>query len=253
MRERRHYSKAPIKEAVIDLRVTTSKGITVEEIQAVHRLIADDYPTKEPVYHSTGEVSFDVERPEVARTGAGHAHTGYRFTDNAKQRVLQCRLTGFTFSTLAPYDRWETFRDEAKRLWDIYSSKTRIEHITRVALRYINRMEFENVGRVELSDYLRVYPETPSDWPMPDMNGFFMQVYMVQDDLSCMLILNESGGVEKPGTIFLQLDIDLFRSENTLWTLENQDAVWDFLEQLHDRKNDIFEGSITDKTREMIK
>jgi uncharacterized protein (TIGR04255 family) len=48
-----------------------------------------------------------------------HQHSGFKFTSLNKQQILQAQIDGFTFSTLAPYDRWELFRDEARRLWEL--------------------------------------------------------------------------------------------------------------------------------------
>jgi uncharacterized protein (TIGR04255 family) len=70
-----------------------------------------------------------------------------------------------------------------------------------------------------------------------------------------LLIVNETP-VPPPNeetSISIQLDFDLFqeRFENP-WPVEEEAAVWNFLEQLHDRKNEVFEASITDATRRLI-
>lgn len=37
------------------------------------------------------------------------------------------------------------------------------------------------------------------------------------------------------------------------WQADNDKALWDFLEKLHERKNEVFEASITNKTRRLIR
>ncbi|HJT56470.1 MAG TPA: TIGR04255 family protein, partial [Ktedonobacteraceae bacterium] len=52
-----------------------------------------------------------------------------------------------------------------------------------------------------------------------------------------------------PNATSIILDIDLFRQQ--IWQSEDQD-IWDFLEALRHRKNDVFKASITKKTEELF-
>lgn len=254
MPERVHYSKAPITEAIIDLRITPTQGFSVEDLAPIREAVADRYPNQENMYVVFEQMSF-VDRG-LLRTGGGHQLNGFRFISQDKRETFYARLDGFAFSIQAPYDRWEPFRDEARRLWDLYRSVARVEGITRAAMRYINRIDIPNATTVQLQDYLRVYPEVSSDFPDEGlMNNFFMQLQLWQQDLDCWLVVNEAP--EPPpaqGTLSIRLDFDLFREQfEEPWRADNDAAVWEFLERLHDRKNKIFEASITDETRRLIR
>lgn len=251
--ERRHYSKAPVTEALIDLTVTLAEDFSIDALEALGEAIADQYPTREPMYLYSGQISIkDVGDPMQAETA--HQHGGFRFTDKDKQQVLQARLDGFTFSTFAPYDRWETLRDEARRLWRLYRSVVKAQSVTRAAVRYINRIDIPEAP-IDLKDYLRTHPEVPDDMPHEGRGGsFFMQLQLWQEDLNCMLIVNEAplSPLEQE-TTSIQLDFDLFREQFAEpWLADEDEAIWDFLEQLHDRKNEAFEASITNATRRLI-
>ena len=77
-----------------------------------------------------------------------------------------------------------------------------------------------------------------------------MNLQMPQRDLECVAVINQ-GLLEpvKPGHISIVLDIDIFRLGIESW----QDSeVWTFLDKLRDRKNEILESCITDRTRELI-
>lgn len=255
MTERVHYPNAPITEALIDLRITHAQDFVVSDLEAIGEAIASQYPVQESMHLYSGQWSIrEVGEPMQAE--ATHRHGGFRFTDQNKQQSLQVRFDGFRFSAFPPYDRWETFRDEARRLWKLYSSIARVESVTRVAVRYINRIDVPIEGTVQLEDYLRTYPEVSKD--MPDegtIGNFFMQLQQWQEDLNCMLIVNEAP-VPPPdeGITSFQLDFDLFREQfEEPWQMDEEAAVWEFLEQLHDRKNKVFEASITDATRRLIK
>lgn len=141
----------------------------------------------------------------------------------------------------------------------VYRSVAKVEGVTRAAVRYINKLDVTAYApdpeTVNLEDFVTVYPELPRDWPGGEvMRNFFMQLQMWQEDLSCWLIINEAPTQRSPTDEFfvLQLDFDFFREQlEEPW--RDDDDVWQFLEQLHVRKNEVFEASITDATRRFIK
>jgi uncharacterized protein (TIGR04255 family) len=129
--------------------------------------------------------------------------------------------------------------------------------VTRAAMRYINRIDIPDAATdIRLEDYLRTYPEFSVDFPENSvMNNFFMQLQLWQQDLGCWLIINEAPEVStEEGTLSVRLDLDLFREQyEEPWPVDDDTMVWEFLERLHDRKNEIFEASITNRTRRLIR
>jgi uncharacterized protein (TIGR04255 family) len=259
MTERVHYSNAPITEATIDLRVVQPQELSIEDLLEIQTLLVDDYPGQEAEFVFAQDVRIGGEEaghPFVTETL--NRQNGFRLTSRDKQRVLYARLDGFALSIRAPYDRWESFRDEARRLWEMYRTIANVEGVTRAAVRYINQLDIaayaDDADRAEFEDFLRVYPAIPRDWPGGDsVNNFFLQLQMWQEDLSCWLIVNEAPqpSSSKAGYV-MQLDFDLFREQfEEPW--QDDDNVWKFLEQLHVRKNQVFEASITEATRRFIK
>jgi uncharacterized protein (TIGR04255 family) len=255
MPERTHYSRAPITEAIIDLRIMSAEGVSVENLAALREAVADRYPIQEEEHVQYQQMSF--VGTDLLQTGGGHQLNGFRFISEDKREVFYARLDGFAFSIKAPYDRWESFRDEARSLWNLYSSVAMPEGVTRAAMRYINRIDIPNATTgIRLEDYLRTYPEFSVDFPEDSfMNSFFMQLQLWQQDLGCWLIINEAPEVSpEEGTLSVRLDLDLFREQyEEPWPIDGDTMVWEFLERLHDRKNEIFEASITNRTRRLIR
>jgi uncharacterized protein (TIGR04255 family) len=255
MVERAHYPNAPITEALIDLRITHAQDFSVDDLGKMGEAIADRYPIQEPMYFHSGQLAFQQDEDPV-QVETTHEHVGFRCISQNKQQILQARRDGFTFSILAPYDRWETFRDEARRLWELYRSAAKVENITRTAVRYINRIDvpIATTPMVRVEDFLRTYPVIPSNWPYEDLQSYFMQLQIPQVDLGGMIVINQATAPPpNPETTSILLDFDLFRTQyEEPWPADNDAAVWAFLEQLHDRKNEYFEGSITDRTRGLI-
>jgi uncharacterized protein (TIGR04255 family) len=251
MPERAHYSRAPIVEAVIDLRVTRTREFTVEDLEPIRDAIADQYPRQESLHAR----QVNIPAGQTAQVESFRQQTGFRFSNQTGQRVLQARVDGFAFSVLAPYDRWETFRDEARRLWDLYRSVTNPTNITRVALRYINRIDIpiRDAEVLRLEDYLTLYPEIPPNWPYQNLWTFFIQMQVLQEDLGCMLAINQATAEPPdPETTSILLDLDLFREQYEAPWHADEAVAWEFLERLHVRKNEYFEASITDETRGLI-
>jgi uncharacterized protein (TIGR04255 family) len=255
MTERTHYSRAPITEAIIDLRIVPAQGFSVENLVPIREMVAGRYPIQEEEHVQYQQMSF--VGTDLLQTEGGHQLNGFRFVSEDKRKIFYARLDGFAFSTRAPYDRWESFRDEARSLWNLYSSATMPEGVTRAAMRYINRIDIANAATgIRLEDYLRTYPEFSVDFPEDSvMNNFFMQLQLWQQDLGCWLIINEAPEVSpEEGTLSVRLDLDLFREQyEEPWPVDDDTIVWEFLERLHDRKNEIFEASITNRTRRLIR
>lgn len=254
MTERVHYSKAPITEAIIDLEVTQADDFSVKDLEAIGEEIGDRYPNQEPIYLHSGQISIQ-EPGDPAQVETSHQHGGFSFTSQDKQQILEARMDGFTFRTRAPYDRWENFRDEAYHLWEVYRSAARVEAITRATLRYINRIDIPREA-IEFEDYFRTYPHIPEEMPNDGQFGsFFMQLQLWQEDLDCMLIVNQVPALPpQEDTTSIRLDFDLFREEFAEpWDVKDDASVWSFLEKLHDLKNEAFESSITNETRRLIK
>ena len=255
MPERTHYSRAPITEAIIDLRIAPVQGFSVENLVPLRETIAGRYPIQEEQHVQYQQMSF--VGTDFLQTEGEHKLNGFRFVSEDKRKIFYARLDGFAFSIRAPYDRWESFRDEARSLWNLYSSVAMPEGVTRAAMRYINRIDIPDAATgIRLEDYLRTYPEFSVDFPEDSvMNNFFMQLQLWQQDLGCWLIINEAPEVSpEEGTLSVRLDLDLFREQyEEPWPVDDDTMVWEFLERLHDRKNEIFEASITNRTRRLIR
>ncbi len=244
-----NYSKAPISEALINLNVEFGSEVTLESLKEIQRSIELDYPQQEGMIVAQGQ--FQIGSNVTAT--ASQTPVGYRFSSSDKKRVFQARLDGFTFSQLEPYHTWETLRNEARRLWKVYSLVTHPKSIQRVAVRYINRLDLpvDASGSLNFQDYLRTVPEVSPDLSQGLISDYFMRLQIPQEDLRASLILNEALIPSvKQGTISVLLDIDLF---STIEFSPDSDEVWSLLEQFRDRKNVIFEACITDKTRELLK
>ncbi len=240
----RHYDQAPIKEAIIYIQIEDPSSLTLANFW---KSISPPQGYAGPQKVMMGQLRGQFEGGVPTAT-AKQDQIGYAFVGGEGKHVVQFRVNGFTFSRLAPYLTWEQLRDEAKRLWNSYRQIVGPLPIIRVGLRYVNQLDLPMPMR-DLRDFIRLYPEISSDLPQ-QVGGFFLQVQIPQADLGAMLILNEAM-VPPPGpnVASIVLDIDVFSQG---LKLESDDEVWNMMETFRLRKNLVFEGCITNNTRELI-
>lgn len=241
----RHYDKAPIKEAIIDIQIENSPSLTLANFEKMEIAPPRGYAERQKVM--MGQLRGQLEGGILTAT-AKQDQMGYALVGGEGKHVVQFRLNSFTFSRLAPYQTWDQLRSEAKTLWESYRQIVRALPVVRVGLRYVNQLDLPMPMR-DLRDFIRLYPEVSTDLTQ-QLAGFFLQVQIPQEDLGAMLILNEAMVPPSgPDVASVVLDIDVFKQG---LKLESDDEVWNVLEALRLRKNLVFEGCITNNTRELI-
>jgi uncharacterized protein (TIGR04255 family) len=245
MSSRRPYANAPITEAIIDLRVELPAGTRLPELEYVHKRIKDDYPTKIERKLATGSIEVGLRVSATAQA----EQIGFAFTSADKKQTALSLLSGFTFGRQKPYESWDPFRDEARRVWGFYRAIAKPTKVTRLAIRNINRIDIPK-AYVELKDYFRTSPEISPDLPQ-QMDSFFMQAQLSFPDLDSIAIINQTAIPPSVSqTVSIILDIDLQRGQNVP---QDEDAIWACFEELRTKKDEIFEACITDASRELFK
>ena len=116
METRRLYSKAPIIEAIIELRVKLPEGVNLTRLEQCGIEESQAYPNKK----QTTVAMSQMELGESFSTSTSTKQLGFIFKSADEKQVFQARLDGFALSRLAPYEHWKPFRDEARRLWNVY-------------------------------------------------------------------------------------------------------------------------------------
>lgn len=232
--------KAPITEAVLDIRVKIREGMQVEHLNSIYDAVSGQYPEKKERHKWEGILEFKKGASPLSATA--EAIDGYMFYSADQKQILQTRLDGFTFSRLKPYETWEHFRDEAHRLWHIYRDTVSPE-ITRVALRYINKIEIP-LPINDFSEYLTAAPSVPTDLPQ-GVSSFLTRLVIHEPAIDASAILTQAlEQIVNPEILPIILDIDVFRQKSE--GISEEDA-WKTFEQLRHFKNKIFFKSITPK------
>lgn len=248
MAERTIFRNAPITEALLDIQVTLPKDIDLSKLESFQDAIKNRYPMKRERTSWQSKIKFDPEKgPEPLPSSGGV--DGFLFHSADGKQIVQARLDGFTFNKLKPYDKWEALRDEAQKLWAHYIEIANPEQVTRVALRYINRIEIP-LPLKDLKDYILTVPEIAAGFPQ-GLRNFFMRLeipILSIDSLAIVTLTMEPPAETK--TLPLIFDIDVIYNSTALDPSSSH--VWSKLEDLHNLKNDIFFKSITEKTERLF-
>jgi len=243
MPEPRHLPKAPITEAIIDIRVKARTGLDPSAFQRAHQEIADRLPLQEE--RKGGQVTFRIGSggplpPEVQDLGV----QGYFFKSEDGKLIAQFRIDGFTLNRLKPYTSWDELFPFAMDLWQLYVKRAEPEAVSRLALRYINHISLPNEP-VDLDDYLLAAPPIPKD--LPQYIGPFQTRVTIHDpEGGCAANVTQAFEPGSSGAApSLLLDIDAFK----VATLPPEDpGLPAALAHLHDFKNRIFFGMLSEST-----
>jgi uncharacterized protein (TIGR04255 family) len=240
------YPNAPITEAVIDIRLSPKKAVKLDDLKKLSKKQRDDFPM-EVELHSM-EAQFMVGSPEKTSNFKSEA-IGFQGTSADGKRIYQFRRDGFVFSQQTRYVDWQQFRQPAKQLWDYYSGRIgNIDTVSRIAVRFINNVKVEGAN-IDLKEYFNLYPQIGDHLPR-QKTGFLTTVAFVLDDGKATGTISLVPAVENntAHTTFI-LDIDVSRVD---LIPSNSADLWDIIDGFRNEKNQLFEGCITDKTRELF-
>lgn len=175
---------------------------------------------------------------------------GYRCKKSDQSKLVIVTTMGFSFHQMRPYESWDIFHREARRLWDIYRSVVKPEYIQRLGLRYTNKIVIPE-DHVNISDYLNVGVTVPEAF-LPIFKQYSVQMALNIGGECRLTAVVQSGNAipDIPDTVALVLDIDMSQSEDVS---QNDSDIWSTLDIMRERKNIIFEGCITPQSRELFK
>lgn len=240
-RERKHFNKSPITEAVINILVELPETISLESLDILTNTVNEDYPNKRNSFNF--EAFFSDDGPTVTND-----ITGYIFSNTETKKIFQARLDGFAVNKLTPYDTWELFVEEAKRLWEIYYSVANPTLIHSITLRYIDKLDIP-LPFSDFNEYITNAPVTSRELPQ-ELTSFFYQIQTDYDDIGAHLILSQSM-LPQTNDELVNIILDINLQKNLEISADNID-FWQDLETLHNRMNHVFRASITEKMEGII-
>lgn len=248
MAEYETFKNAPITEAVLEFQLRLQGDAHLGRMALVQDEIAGQYPQRK----DSRFVSAGIQVPSAAApwTSVETKQVGYTFTSPDGKQIVHARINAFGFSRLRPYPSWKDFRGEAQRLWGHFRKVALPERITRVGLRYINRIELP-LPVTEFKDYILTKPDIAPGLPSA-VSTYALQMVIHDPSSGCGVTIHQTidpvGTVSK--TLPLIFDIDAFKPVDLP---ADSPEAWTLVEQLRTLKNEVFFKSLTEKAKERFR
>jgi uncharacterized protein (TIGR04255 family) len=234
-------SRPPIREALIDIRLTDVLPASFNERLAERQLSG----FSRGVEIKMGGFSFEigVGKPSLAKVTSDEA-MGLRFDNADRSQAVQYRRNGMTFSILKNYATWDLFRNAGRELWQQYIGLSGPVKVMRLALRYVNVIEVP-MGD-DFDEYLTTSPRVPADAPQ-FLTSFLQRIVVPFNEIDSYAIITQAFEHPTETSLPTVLDIDVITGS----TFDGDDpGVWDKFEKLRVVTNRIFFSSLTEKAME---
>ena len=240
-----NYPRAPITEAVIQLRMAADVEARLQE--KVVQKLKSKFPNSQPMHE------FSVVLDNTGGNVSVSQNTeGFRLSNDDQTDIILINNRGITATRLAPYPGWGVLRDNAKAAWGVWTNATPRHPVERLGVRFINRIDIPSQGnpQIQLGDYLHFHPTITAITPQP-MLGYVLQVVLPTFDADWTATITSTmlGPAPIPNHTSILLDIDIARSNQIPL---NDEQLWPIIEGARIVKNDLFERCITDATRKLF-
>jgi len=245
---RRIYPNPPIVEAVIEFRFEP-RGTATGLAKTLREALGDTYDADETRTQDRIEAQVSVADGGVAAAARRMPHLTF-LQSASGHRLLGCAPGSLSVHTLAPYPGWESFIGQAKEAVAALPGPLADAPVLSVSVRYIDRIELPANEDVGFADFVTVMPPRPSAMPNVLSGCYYAtQATDPEDGTFAQLTVASSPGTD--GTAALMYDLVLRRESQPLcnFQLESWEPI---VEDLHTRQREIFEESITDRTRELF-
>jgi uncharacterized protein (TIGR04255 family) len=241
---RHEYPHPPITEATIELRFR--ERLNQNQVAATSRHLTQHYPHE-------GEFKFVLVSVDMGHDAATVQRelSGFRRVNDDNTTVCVITEVYLATSVLAPYPGWNQFLPMVQRNYEILRREVGVAAVSRIGIRNINRIDIplpHDGGAIRVSDYLRCYPEFPSDFQ--PVTGFALQGMAQLPDDRLAVTINQAR-IESPliDHESIVLDIDVGRTDDIPFRAE---AMWEVVGMMRIKKNMLFEACLTDRARELF-
>ena len=238
----RSLNRPPIVEALVDLRATVPGNPST--FNAVADELSDEFPTKEQQAGVEGTIEIKGGKlvfPHVASP----AFVGVRVANEDKSIYVQFRPDGFTLNNIKGYMGGDELLDKALTLWELLVERTKPEFVSRVALRYINRLQIPLKDGDQFDHYLTSAPTLPEG--APNLVSEFLSRIVGHDvQRKATAVVSQQLKRQQQGQLVpITIDVDVFRAGS--FPVETA-PLREILDSLRMLKNETFFSLLTDAT-----
>ncbi|MHB9102848.1 MAG: TIGR04255 family protein [Sulfuricella sp.] len=120
------------------------------------------YPHHQTVSDIRVAVELSSEQTNKPIAEINQQENGHRLSTEDMTQLLMLWPSSFNLSQLAPYPGWDNFFDRFVRDWSIWKRTIGFQKISRIGVRYINRIDIPVTGTItKYEEFLNIYPKLP--------------------------------------------------------------------------------------------
>jgi uncharacterized protein (TIGR04255 family) len=232
----RHLNHAPIIEAIIGIELS---DMLPSDVLTVFSQLPSDLARSYPSRADIVQGNFSIELLEN-RASSSHEPIGFFFKSSDNTQVFHAKRNGFAFSRLFPYESWQSFRDEARKLWGFYRQCVGTATLNTFTVRYINKL-FLPLGE-HVEKFLQVYPALPDAYPSMQSSLIRLQ-FAIPEHKGIATVQQIGLPNERPNFATM-----LFDNEFRIPCLGVEDSeIWGNIEKIRDLKNEFFFEALTEE------
>jgi uncharacterized protein (TIGR04255 family) len=239
------YPNAPLVEAICEFRLSpdTLWDLTVPGL--VYEKIRNDFPKKDSRLVQDIEISHG---PQGIQQQIRNSERMIFFSQEKKLLVQMGHLL-LAINALRPYPGWTNFKPKIEKVWNSLREIVDVKGFERVGLRYVNRIDLPSPD-VKMEEYFAFYPHLGSRLPQRKLSFIVGSEFSYSNGRDrCRLVLfNDPSGM--PERLTVLLDIDYFLAQPS--AIEAS-SVLAWVEGAHQRVEEIFEGCLEDRLRELFR
>ena len=242
MTQPRSLSRPPIVEALVDLRAQVPGD--PEMFKALADDLKDEFPKKE--LRRDFETKIEIREGKVVIPHFDSSAFGGVRVANADDTIYaQFRPNGFTLNNMKTYLGGDQLIGKALMLWESLVERAEPEIVSRVALRFINRLELPLAEGDEFSQYLTCPPELPKGAPQL-ISQFLSRIVGHDEERKATAVVIQQLKKPRAGRpAAITIDLDVFQVGSFPC---DSAALRKILDSLRMLKNETFFSLLTDET-----
>lgn len=244
------YKNPPLLEAVCEFRFVTEGNYSAEQITSFYEMIKGSFPIQKKGKINQIEFKIDAEKTPEENKGS-ISQDFYEFEQYfSEDEKYSIQLDGGRISIhrIKPYQAWSQFLPLIQTVYGAYVDIFKPKELARVGVRYINEIVLPADG-FSFSDYFTLAVSLSSLSDNSRQSIFLGSVFEQEESRDAIKV--QFGDKQLPDgteTKAFVLDLDYFLVTPTVAL----DAVDEWLTTAHTNLENVFEGIVTEKTKQFF-
>ena len=243
-----HYQSSPIIETVCEFRFPAGMKWSDDIANSFYDKIKGKFPIREEGSEISIQATINLKSSESQVPANREITKTHIFRSQDKRLLIQLAMCRLSIHFIKPYSSWDDFYPAIQLAYKSLASLVNITGFERIGLLYLDKIEFESPGSVQLADYFTIYPVYSEALPK-NMVSFAVGCDFLYDERDYCRVNLQALRPEKKGNYAAMLTTDYF-----LWKKDALpvNEVFTWIETAHSRSNEIFDHCITEKLAKMF-